>query len=245
MWKSTSTAMLYSSFSSPHQSCFETIQREIRRNRCFDLNRRARHRVRKRDAASVKSMTRRRIAPVHRIPHERPSARRQVHADLMRSSRYELALHQCTSVLLGDYPVASFAWCPCSGLSHCHPATVDGIVPQRQRDDTFSWPRRSSNNREVLLEDLPGARIPLNAFVCARRQRDQDNARRVFVEPADQSRPRRFMFPQVPEHTVEQRAPCIPVGRMNHHSGRLVQGHQVLVFVQHVERNRFRLRLLA
>ena len=78
-----------------------------------------------------------------------------------------------------------------------------------------------------------------------RRQSDDDDAGRAFVETRQDARLHVASITQSTQDRIQQRSAGLLVRRMHDHPGGLVDGDEVVVLVKHVEEARFGLRALT
>jgi hypothetical protein len=98
-------------------------------------------------------------------------------------------------------------------------------------------PRDASHDRQVFLPHRARPHRSYDGRVRGFRLRHQHDPRRVLVQPLQQPRVR-AAFAQVPEHGIEKRSLHVLVGRMHDDAGGLVDGEQVFVLEEDVERER-------
>ena len=176
------------------------------------------------------------IAAVEAIARNRPASRGQVDPNLMRPPRDELAAHQCHRGRRRQHLVASLARRP--GRCGHYAPPIRRVARQRQRDPAGGRRRRGGDHREVLLTNLAGCGVPLHRRVRAGGKRDDDQPRRVLVEPGQDAGLHSGSVAEMPEQSVEHRARGLLVGGVHDNAGRLVDDDHVVVLIADVERGR-------
>ena len=128
---------------------------------------------------------------------------------------------------------------------HCHLHPVSRIPGNITDDGSFILFYSSPYQSAILafgrfIEELD-SQICLGIRCFSNHQQ----ARSVFINPVDKSDVRvvRIIIGVIfhmPGKSIDQRAMIIPVSRMHHQSGRLVDDHQIGVFINDIKGNIFR-----
>jgi hypothetical protein len=185
---------------------------------------------------------------VYRIADDRPAARREVHADLMRAAGDEAAPDERQADGGGGHPRDPFEPCEAGGADvrrSDDPARIAAILGEPQIDLAACHVDAAVDDGEIVFLGGRGRRA-LERGVDRRGLGDDDDAGGQLVEAADERGPLRSRpAARVPQQGVQQRAGRVLVRRMHHHAGRLVQREQVFVLEEDVERHVFGRHLTA
>ena len=130
---------------------------------------------------------------VDRIPDNRPSSRGEMHANLVRApgDQSTAEQRQPDSLRRERSRFARTASC-CVRQESATPATLrrsEEITPKAQIDLSTRRGDTPIHQREVVLRRARGSPFALHRRVYGGRFRDEDEAGREFVEPADNRRP--------------------------------------------------------
>ncbi len=131
----------------------------------------------------------------------------------------------------------------CCARRNCHFFTLARVHANRLFDPITVPIRHSRDDGGILLFD--GSPRPL---LCQRHVRriglgHNDHARRIAIEPVDNSRPAGTSHAaesgKMVRKSICQRATPMSATGMHHHPRRLIDHHQGVIFVQDVQGNRF------
>ena len=167
---------------------------------------------------------------VVRVAHHRVAAMREVDPDLVGSPGVEAHAERGVGAVAGIDPVVGDRPAPAPSY-HRHPGPVGGMAPDgcvdaAPRDDP------APDHREILAANRARGELLHQGLVGGQGAGDDQKTGGVPVETVHQAGPGDGGEPGiVVEEGVDQR-PVRPAGaRMDHHSGRLVDDDEGLVFV--------------
>ena len=172
-----------------------------------------------------------------------PSTRRQVHADLMRSPGHEAApkqrqtrrrrRHACEALESREAGRAQIRG------GH-NAAAIAGVAPEAEVDVPARDVHLPVDDGQVVLRRGTRRQHSLQRRVDGGRLGHQHDAGGQLVEATRQGRTLRGRPPAcMPQQRVHQRPGRVLVCRMHHQAGGLVDGKQVIVFVEDCERDVF------
>src|SRR6478735_4862770 len=172
---------------------------------------------------------------VDRVARDRQPDRVEMHPDLVRAAGLEPYLEQGA---LAE-PLAHLE--PGDGLARCirvdRPARpIGAVAADRGVDPPRPRPGCPSHEGEVASLDLPLSDRRRELFIGALRARDEQQARRVPVEPVDDPRPPGITTGGAEaDEPVDQRLLVVSWRRVDDEPGRLVDHEQVLVLEDDLE----------
>ena len=123
------------------------------------------------------------------------------------------------------------------------PERVVAVAPDRSVDRAAQRARPSGDERDVLARERARLHELLQPAVRLGRAGDDEQPRRVAVEPVHDAGPLRLVstFDVVGEQPVHERPARVPGRRMHDETRRLVDDEQMLVLVRHDEIHLLRL----
>jgi hypothetical protein len=176
--------------------------------------------------------------PVQRVTQQRVPGLRQVHPDLVRPARQQIHLHQRSALEVLPRPVHRDCRLALPHLPR-ELLPVHRVSPVQRLDPRLRL-RVPMHQRQVRLLHRPRLERLLQRHQRLLVLRHDEAPRRVLVQPVHDPRPqfpthaRQILHPV--QQRVHQRPRCVPRPRVHHHPRRLVHHHQVLVLVQHLQR---------
>src|SRR5215213_4614435 len=211
---------------------------EFRWERRIDLDTLARDRMREGEPRGVEELTLEAEVTanaVHRVARDRQADRPEVDADLVRSSglevdgeervrRKQLAQLEVRHGVAGRVGVERLA------------RAVATVAADRRLDPSPPRTRPAPHQRQVLALDLAPTEQRLKAALHGIRACDDEQARRVAVEPVDDARPVGVVAAgRAADQAVDERARPAAGSGMHDDPGRLVDHEQVVVLVRNAE----------
>ncbi len=98
----------------------------------------------------------------------------------------------------------------------------------------------------VTALDRPRLQLPDQIGLCLERLGDDHQATGILVEPMHDARPRHLVeLRGVVQQGIEQSPAPVPAPRVDHQTGRLVDNHQELILVYHLQGDILRRRRLG
>lgn len=176
---------------------------------------------------------------IHRVAHNRPSARGKMRANLMRAAGDQPASEQrqpntrCSHAAEAHEPGETFRSrdVRCGDLP-----SIDAVATETQRNSARGDVDTAIDNRKVVLLAARSSQGSLQSGVYRRRLRDEDDARGQLVEPADDRGPvSGCPAPRMPQQRVHQRSCRVRVGGVYDEARGLVDSEEIIVFKENVE----------
>ena len=167
-----------------------------------------------------------------------------VSTNLMRTSCFQHTLHQgCIAIALQHTIVRH---CRFANLriwgEDCHTQTVFGVTSNIAFDATFVLNKVAPHQSiitamSIMLKELLSKRRLCFWCLCHNQQ-----STRIFIYSMNQSHLRIVgiisrQIPQMPSNRMNQGTMEVAAPRMNHHSGRLIDDHQFIIFIAHIKGN--------
>src|SRR5882762_5089573 len=183
---------------------------------------------------------------VERVANNWMSQRGEMHANLVRASGVKLNFGEgCIVDARDGAPIgARFAGvAQHDAAASAHPRAISGVARYGQLDTAAGFLEMAFEERQVGLLHLAlpkgFAKFRVRGIVF----RYQNDTRRAFVETMHDARTKgiaalRQRLPAA-EQRVHQRTAGIAGTCVHGHAGRLVDGQNVVVFIENIERNRF------
>jgi hypothetical protein len=182
------------------------------------------------------------VHAVGRISGDGEVDRGEVNADLMRAARLET--HAQERVLAEELEQLELG----HGVSgevgiEGDARRIMAVAPDRRLDPSAARARAPPHERDVLAYDLPPAEHPLEAPVDVVRAGDDQQPRRVAVQPVDDAGPLGLVAARdrVGREPMDERAARVPGRGVDDDARRLVDNEQVLVLVRDSKRDVLRL----
>lgn len=115
---------------------------------------------------------------------------------------------------------------------------MTGVTADRPVDN-LTGSRRTPHERDVLLRDLPFAKLarqlPMGGIMFGHHH----DTRRASIEPVDDARagdaPDAAQITHVVKQCVHECAPSVARGRVHNHPGGLVDDHEVFVLIENCD----------
>ncbi len=170
----------------------------------------------------------------------------EMNANLVRAPRVKFRLHMRCPLQTQQDTVARPGLA--SALHRSHPLPVRGMPGDSNMNLAFIPSEHAANNCFIKLPHItPGELLRESHMRCVILRHDEASAR-VLVQPMNDSRP--LHAPDATKTTaamveqgVDNRARLISCCRVNDNTWRFIQHQQVVVLMQHIERNLLWLRL--
>lgn len=129
-----------------------------------------------------------------------------------------------------------------------------GVAAQGNFDNAFGGFGPAKHQGQVGFFDGSGFELLLQATQRLRSAGHHNQARRIAVEPVDNAgavggisvaQAKRGQIGVAGQQGVDQRAALVAVGRVDNHTRRLVDDHQIVIFINHRQGCGFRLRRIG
>src|SRR5882762_6237982 len=230
---------------------------EVLRKRSLQIDPRASTRLRETELRGVQEIAAQgsqraladlelRRSTVERVAHNWMPQRREMHANLVRASGVKLNFCEgCVVDARDSAPIgARFAGvAEHDAAAGDHARAISGVARDGQLDTAAGFFEMAFEERQVGLLHLAlpkgFAKFRVRGIVF----RYQDDARSAFVETMHDARTKGIAALRqrlsAAKQGVHQRSGGIAGACMHGHAGRLVDGQDVLVFVENIERNGF------
>lgn len=190
------------------------------------------------------------VASVQAIAQDRRSDVIEMNSDLVSAARFGQDSHLGEASVSREDFVKSRRWFAggVTGSNRLFVALV-GVPPDRRVDDVSVAVDRPGGDRQVLFLDLALVELLGQVHVDRIGFGDHDHAAGVAIESVDDTRPGGPADVgeslKAEGERAGERARPIAAGRMDHHAGRFVDHHEPVVFVEYIERDVFRDRLVG
>ena len=179
---------------------------------------------------------------VERIAHDRMARVTAMYANLVRTSRFQLQFQKrCNrKELLGNVMRTAFL----TALHHSHLETILRVTANRSVNRSFEVTRATPYKRIVRAMERTRFKLvrqmPMSGIVF----RDHHKPRRILVQTMDNPRTERTVhgrkiFLEVVQESCGKRSLAHTITRVHHQIARLVDDHDIVIFVNDVQRNIF------
>ena len=181
-----------------------------------------------------------RALSVEIVSEQRTSDRAEVHAELMRSARSRMRLHQRIALTRGEaFILRQRVHCPCLVLC-ANPARNNTHIGSAHiaLDPPVRWVETAAQKRKIRLFDPPLPHCRVELCRCDFVLRNQHDAAGIAVKSADRSEDEGASPLCIQIHQrVRKRIVEVTVRRMRRHIRRLVYKQYVVVLVENLDRD--------
>ena len=172
---------------------------------------------------------------VHAVAQNRTAQIFHVHADLMRAPRFNAYAHKGIRAVYTDATVASVGEFSRFVIGrHGKAFTVRRRAAQMIFDFALKRRRMSAYDRDIFFFYPAVFKFALQKHFGIPVFRRNQNARRIFIEAVNDSRPQRSAAhttaPPMIQKRIDQRVPAVSRPRMRYHARSLVDDRYLFVF---------------